>query len=72
MTGSTEAIINKKSADGGDVTQVESREVGNQDEDIEEGEWGHTHGSGVPLTDLGSDRDTQEGESGRLTQDALV
>lgn len=71
-TGSREAIINDKSADGGGVTQVESREVGNQDEDAEEGEWGHTHGSGVPLTNLGSERDTLEGEFGRLTQDDLL
>ena len=68
MTGSTEAIVNNKSADGGSLIQVESRQVGNQqDEDIEEGEWGHTHGSGVPLTNLGSERSTQEGEFGRLT-----
>ena len=72
MTGSTEAIINNKSADEGDVIHVESRDVGNQDDDIEEGEWGHTHGSGVPLTNLGSERDTPEREFGCLTGDDLV
>lgn len=71
-TGSTEAIIDSKSADGGGVIQVESREVGSRDEETEEGEWGHTHGSGVPMTNLGNERDTQEGEAGRLTEDALV
>ena len=72
MTGSTEAIINNKSADEGDVIHVESRDVGNQDDDNEEGEWGHTHGSGVPLTNLGSERDTPERKFGRLTEDDLV
>ena len=72
MTGSTEAIIDNKSTDGGGVIQVENREVGSQDGEIEEGEWGHTHGSGVPMTNLGNERDIQEEESGRLTPDASV
>lgn len=72
MTGSTEAIIDNKPADGDGVVQVESREVGSQDEEIEDGEWGHTLGSGVPMTNLGNKRDTQKGKTGRMTPDALV
>ena len=71
-TGSTEAINSKNSIDGAGVIQVGSREVDKHYEEMEEGEWGHSKGSGVPMTDLGSERNTREEESGRLTEDALV
>ncbi len=61
MTGSTEAINNKNSIDGDGVIQVESREVGSRDGEFEE-EWGHTPGTGVPMTDIG--RDLEVGKRG--------
>lgn len=57
MTGSTEAINNKYSVDGVDVIQVENREVSSRDEETENGEWGHASGSGVPMTNIGTDSD---------------
>ena len=72
MTGSTEAFGNKESADDGAVIQVESREVGSQDGEIELGYWGHEDGSGVPMTNIGGNRDANECDSGRFGGDILV
>lgn len=72
MTGSTEAINNKDSIDGEVAVQVESREVGSRDEEIEEREWGHVDASGVPLANMGHDRATMERGSGQLGGHALV
>ena len=70
ITGSAEAI-NKDSDDGG-VIQVESREVGSQDGETGEGEWGHANGTGVPMTNIGSGWSTAGSDSGRLEEDYLV
>lgn len=72
ITGSTEAINKKSSNDGGVVLQLESREVGSRDEEIEEGDWGHAHGFGIPMTGIGSDQDAAETDSGRLREDSSV
>lgn len=72
ITGSTEAINKKSSNDGGVVLQLESREVGGRDEEIEEGDWGHAHGFGIPMTGIGSDQDAAEMDSGRLREDSSV
>lgn len=71
MTGSTEAINNKHSIDGGGVIRLESREVGSQ-EGESEGDWGHANGSGVPMTNIGSDRSIAERDSEILREDTLV
>lgn len=72
MTGSTEAINNKHSIDGGGVIRLESREIGSQEGESEEGDWGHTNGSGVPMTNIGSDRSIAERDSESLREDTLV
>lgn len=72
MTGSTEAINNKDSVEGGGMIHVESREVGSGDRDAEEGEWVHANGSDVPMADVGSDRDVVERDSRRLGGEGLV
>lgn len=72
MTGSTEAINNKHSIDGGGVIRLESREVGSQEGESEEGDWGHANGSGVPMTNIGSDRSIAERDSESLREDTLV
>lgn len=72
MTGSTEAINNKSAFDGGILVQVESRELGSRDQDVEEEEWGHAKGSGVPMTNMwGNGRGGHE-DSGSLTIDSAV
>ncbi len=70
-TGSAEAI-NKDSNDGGGVIQVQSRELGSQDGETGEGEWGHANGTGVPMTTIGSGWSTAGSDSGRLGEDCLV
>ena len=65
ITGSAEAI-NKDSNDSGGVIQVESRELGSQEGETEEGEWGHANGTGVPMTNIGSGCSTAGSDSGRL------
>ena len=75
MTGSTEAINNKGSTNGEGVVQVESRELGSGHEEIEEGEWGHANGSGVPMTNIGSHRSssrTAESDAGYLEEEVMV
>lgn len=72
MTESAEAINTKDSIDGGGVIQVESREVGSQERETEEGEWGHANGTGVPMTNIGSCRSTVGSDSDRLGEDTLV
>ena len=67
MTGSTEAINNKDSIDGGGVIQVESRELFTRDEDVEEVEWGYPKGSGVPMTDIGGETTTDDTNAGPLS-----
>lgn len=62
--GSTESMVrnNKNSIVVNEAIQVESREMGSRDAnlDIEEGfgeeEWGQVRGSGVPLSPLGRGR----------------
>ncbi|CAD6588649.1 MAG: hypothetical protein ASARMPREDX12_003397 [Alectoria sarmentosa] len=66
ITGSTEAINNKDSIEGGGVIQVESREVGSSDGKAEEGEWAHANDSDVPMADIGSDRDAVERDCRRF------
>ena len=75
MTGSTEAINNKGSINGEYVVQVESRDLGSRNQEIEEGEWGHANGSGVPMTNIGSHRSssrTAESDAGYLEEEVLV
>ena len=72
MTGSTEAINHKDGVDGGDLIQVESRELGNRDGELEEGIWGHANDSGVPMTDWVGDRNAGNRDLGRLERDSEV
>lgn len=71
MTGSSEAINNKDSVNSVHAVRVESREVGTQEEEIE-GEWGHVNGSGVPMTNIGSDRSITERDAESLREDTVV
>ena len=66
VTGNSDAISSKDAIDGGCVIQVASIEMGSRGGEVEEGEWGHVSGSGVPMTNIGSDQDTEGGESERL------
>lgn len=72
MTGSTEAINHKGGVDGGELIQVESREVGNRDGDPEEEDWGQANDSSVPMTDWDGDRNTGNRDPGRLGRDTEV
>lgn len=64
MTGSAEAINKNNSIDGGGgVIQVESRDLGSRDCELEEGEWGHLHGTGVPMDDM--QKNSKEGDRDR-------
>ena len=71
FTGSTEATNTKSSTDGGGVIQVESRELGSQDGENEE-QWGYPKGSGVPMTNIGRDREEGEGAPRRFGEDSNV
>ena len=71
-TGSTEAINDKSSVDGGGLIQVESREIGSRDGEAEEPEWGHVRGSGMPMTDMLGDRKMETRGPRRLVGDSEV
>ena len=71
MTGSTEAINNKDISDDSGVIEVGSRETDSQDGEIEQGDWGHENGTGVPMTNIGSKRNAIEGDSGRPGDDLV-
>ena len=62
-TGITEAINSGGSVNGGDLIRVESRELGSRDGEVEEAEWGHAKGSGVPMTEIMGNMD--RGQLGR-------
>ena len=72
MSGSTEAINNKSPIDGGDLIQVESREIGSRDGNAKEEEWGHVKGSGVPMTNMWGEARSENGDTGRLTSNSEV
>ena len=72
MTGSTEAINSKASVDGGDLIRVESRELGSQEGDLEEAEWGHAKGSGVPMTEMMGSQNMRIRDPGQLGRDSEV
>ena len=70
ITGSTEAINPKSTFDGGIVIQVESRGHGSRDNEVEEEEWGHAKGSGVPMTNMWGDGREGHEDSRRLSRDS--
>lgn len=72
MLKNIKIIIDNKSINKNDIIQMKNRKIDNQNEKIENEEWGYTHDFNILIINFENNKNAQKKEFERLISNVLI